>query len=190
MLPVLAELRQQGGAVTDATRFALAVKAFEHTARYDGAIANYLGGITPGGEHAPFPRTLNFQFRRAQTMRYGENPHQHAAFYVEQAPAEASVATARQLQGKELSYNNVADTDAALECVEVILRGTGLRHRQARQSLRRGARRHPAEAYDRAFKTDPTSAFGGIIAFNRPLDAATARRYRRPAVRRGHHRAR
>jgi phosphoribosylaminoimidazolecarboxamide formyltransferase/IMP cyclohydrolase len=98
--PVLAELRQQGGAVTDATRFALAVKTFEHTARYDGAIANYLGGVTPGGEHAPFPHTLNFQFRRAQTMRYGENPHQRAAFYVEQAPAEASVATARQLQAR------------------------------------------------------------------------------------------
>jgi phosphoribosylaminoimidazolecarboxamide formyltransferase/IMP cyclohydrolase len=168
------ELRQHNGAVTDATRFALAVKTFEHTARYDGAIANYLGGVTSGGEHAPFPRTLNFQFHRAQTMRYGENPHQRAAFYVEQAPADASVATARQLQGKELSYNNVADTDAALECVKSFAEGPAcviVKHANP-CGVAIGATL--LEAYDRAFKTDPTSAFGGIIAFNRPLDAVTA----------------
>jgi phosphoribosylaminoimidazolecarboxamide formyltransferase/IMP cyclohydrolase len=173
--PVLAELRQHGGAVTDATRFALAVKTFEHTARYDGAIANYLGGIEPGGGHGPFPRTLNLQFRRAQSMRYGENPHQRAAFYIEQAPAEASVATARQLQGKELSYNNVADTDAALECVKSFAEGPAcviVKHANP-CGVALGAT--VLEAYDRAFKTDPTSAFGGIIAFNRVLDAATAR---------------
>jgi phosphoribosylaminoimidazolecarboxamide formyltransferase/IMP cyclohydrolase len=172
--PVLVELRQHNGAVTDATRFALAVKTFEHTARYDGAIANYLGGVTSGGEHAPFPRTLNFQFHRAQTMRYGENPHQRAAFYVEQAPADASVATARQLQGKELSYNNVADTDAALECVKSFAEGPAcviVKHANP-CGVAIGATL--LEAYDRAFKTDPTSAFGGIIAFNRPLDAVTA----------------
>jgi phosphoribosylaminoimidazolecarboxamide formyltransferase/IMP cyclohydrolase len=171
---VLAELQQHGGAVTDATRFALAVKTFEHTARYDGAIANYLGGITPDGEHVPFPQTLNFQFHRAQTMRYGENPHQRAAFYVEQAPAEASVATARQLQGKELSYNNVADTDAALECVKSFAEAPAcviVKHANP-CGVALGATL--LEAYDRAFKTDPTSAFGGIIAFNGPLDAATA----------------
>jgi phosphoribosylaminoimidazolecarboxamide formyltransferase/IMP cyclohydrolase len=115
------------------------------------------------------------QFRKAQAMRYGENPHQGAAFYVEPKPAEACIATARQLQGKELSYNNVADTDAALECVKGFVTRR-LRDRQTRQSLRRGGRFATIlEAYDRAYKTDPTSAFGGIIAFNRPLDAATAK---------------
>ena len=172
--PVLEEMQQQGGAVSDATRFALAVKTFEHTARYDGAIANYLGGVNPEGGHDPFPHTLNFQFIRAQTMRYGENPHQRAAFYVEHAPADASVATARQLQGKELSYNNVADTDAALECVKSFTEGPAcviVKHANP-CGVALGSTLH--EAYDRAFKTDPTSAFGGIIAFNRPLDAATA----------------
>ena len=170
---VLEELRTSG-AVGPATRFRLAARAFEHTARYDGAIAGYLGARD--GTDAPpaaFPRTLNLQYEKSQEMRYGENPHQRAAFYVERAGTEASVATARQLQGRALSYNNVADTDAALECVKafeepacVIVKhanpcgvavGTGIRH-----------------AYDRAFSTDPTSAFGGIIAFNRPLDAETA----------------
>ena len=113
---VVAELQAEGG-TTLATRFDLAVKAFEHTARYDGAIANYLGCRT-GDEHTRFPRTFSTQFRKAQEMRYGENPHQAAAFYVEHRPGEASIATARQLQGKELSYNNIADTDAALECVK------------------------------------------------------------------------
>jgi phosphoribosylaminoimidazolecarboxamide formyltransferase/IMP cyclohydrolase len=172
---VLKELRRHGGALTDATRFALAVKAFEHTARYDGAIANYLGGTEPGGEHAPFPNTLSVQFRRAQSMRYGENPHQRAAFYVEQVPAEASVATARQLQGKELSYNNVADTDAALECVKSFTEAPAcviVKHANP-CGVALGATL--LEAYDRAFKTDPTSAFGGIIAFNRTLDSVTAR---------------
>jgi len=171
---VLSELRQHNGAVTDVTRFDLAVKTFEHTARYDGAIANYLGGISPGGEHAPFPRTLNLQFQQAQTMRYGENPHQRAAFYVEQGPVDASVATARQLQGKELSYNNVADTDAALECIKSFTEGPAcviVKHANP-CGVALGA--NLLEAYDRAFKTDPTSAFGGIIAFNRSLDAATA----------------
>ena len=117
---VLDEVRA-GGAVAPATRFHLAVKAFEHTARYDGAIASYLGAR--GGTQAQpvmFPRTLNLQYAKSQEMRYGENPHQHAAFYVEcaGAVAEASVATAKQLQGKALSFNNVADTDAALECVK------------------------------------------------------------------------
>ena len=173
--PLLAELREQGGTVSEATRFALAVKAFELTARYDGAIANYLGGVTQTGERAPFPQTLNFQFRRAQTMRYGENPHQRAAFYVEQAPAEASVATARQLQGKELSYNNVADTDAALECVKSFTEGPAcviVKHANP-CGVALGA--SLLEAYERAFKTDPTSAFGGIIAFNRILEGETAK---------------
>jgi len=171
---VIDEMRANGNSVSAATRYTLAVKTFEHTARYDGAIANYLGAISAAGEQADFPRTLNLQFRRQQAMRYGENPHQRAAFYVEHEPREASVATARQLQGKALSYNNVADTDAALECVKSFTEGPAcviVKHANpCGVALGAGL----LEAYDRAFRTDPTSAFGGIIAFNRPLDAATA----------------
>ena len=173
--PVLAELQQHEGQTILATRYALAVKTFEHTARYDGAIANYLGAINPAGEQAAFPNTLNLQYRQVQTMRYGENPHQRAAFFVEHSPREASVATARQLQGKALSYNNVADTDAALECVKSFTEAPAcviVKHANP-CGVALGVDIH--EAYDRAFKTDPTSAFGGIIAFNRPLDEATAR---------------
>ena len=170
---VLDEMRANGGAVTDATRFDLAVKVFEHTARYDGAIASYLG-TRLGSEPATFPRTVNLQFRLAQGMRYGENPHQGAAFYVEGQAREASVATARQLQGKELSFNNIADTDAALECIKqfegapacVIVKHANPCGVAIGASL--------LEAYDRAYRTDPESAFGGIIAFNGELDAATA----------------
>jgi phosphoribosylaminoimidazolecarboxamide formyltransferase/IMP cyclohydrolase len=170
---VLDEMQANGGAVTDRTRFDLAVKVFEHTARYDGAIASYLGARL-GDEPAAFPRTVNLQFRLAQGMRYGENPHQGAAFYVEHAGGEASVATARQLQGKELSFNNIADTDAALECVKqfdeapacVIVKHANPCGVAIGASL--------LEAYDRAYRTDPESAFGGIIAVNGELDAATA----------------
>jgi phosphoribosylaminoimidazolecarboxamide formyltransferase/IMP cyclohydrolase len=115
---VLKELEANDGQLSYSTRFDLAVKAFEHTAGYDGAIANYLGGRTPDNDNADFPRTFNAQYVKVQDMRYGENPHQRAAFYAERNPKEACVATAKQLQGKELSYNNVADTDAALECVK------------------------------------------------------------------------
>jgi len=173
--PVLAELQQNEGQTTIDTRYVLAVKTFEHTARYDGAIANYLGAINPAGEQAAFPNTLNLQYRQVQTMRYGENPHQRAAFFVEHSPREASVATARQIQGKELSYNNVADTDAALECVKSFAEAPAcviVKHANP-CGVALGA--DSLEAYDRAFKTDSTSAFGGIIAFNRPLDEATAR---------------
>ncbi len=166
-----------GGAVDDALRFDLAVKAFEHTARYDGAIANYFGRRvgTEDGEPAEFPRTLNLQFLRSQAMRYGENPHQEAAFFLEHTPAEAGIATARQLQGKALSYNNIADTDAAIECVKqfadaptcVIVKHANPCGVAEGETL--------LSAYDRAFATDPESAFGGIIAFNQALDGDTAR---------------
>ena len=172
---VLSELQANDGVVGDATRYALAVKTFEHTARYDGAIANYLGGIATDGSRQAFPATLNLQYRQVQTMRYGENPHQRAAFFVEHAPAEASVATARQLQGKELSYNNVADTDAALECVKSFSEGPACVIVKHANPCGVALGDDTLAAYNRAFKTDPTSAFGGIIAFNRPLDAATAR---------------
>ena len=170
---VLGELRA-GRAVTPATRFRLAVKAFEHTARYDGAIAGYLGARD--GTDAPpaaFPHTLNLQYAKSQEMRYGENPHQRAAFYVERAGTEASVATAKQLQGKVLSFNNVADTDAALECVKSFEEPACVIVKHANPcGVAIGDRIR--DAYDRAFRTDPTSAFGGIIAFNRALDAETA----------------
>ncbi len=171
---VLHEINANKGDVTDTTRFDLAVKAFEHTARYDGAIANYLG--TRVGETATdFPRTLSLQFKQIQTMRYGENPHQKAAFFVEHQVDEACVATAKQLQGKELSYNNIADTDAALECVKnfdegptcVIVKHANPCGVALGDSL--------LDAYNRAFSTDPESAFGGIIAFNGKLDGETAR---------------
>ena len=170
---VLAEIAAQDGAVSEATRFDLAVKAFEHTAGYDAAIADYLGQLAPGGE-AGFPRTYNLQFVKKQAMRYGENPHQSAAFYVEADASEASVATATQRQGKALSFNNVADTDAAFECVKAFTDTACVIVKHANPcGVAVGST--ALEAYDKAFATDPTSAFGGIIAFNVPLDADTAR---------------
>ena len=171
---VIRELADNKGALSHATRFDLAVRAFEHTAGYDGAIANYLGGRTADNDNVDFPRTFNSQFVKVQDMRYGENPHQRAAFYAERHPREASVATARQLQGKALSYNNVADTDAALECVKPFADPACVIVKHANPcGVAIGA--DIRQAYDLAFATDPTSAFGGIIAFNRELDADTAR---------------
>jgi phosphoribosylaminoimidazolecarboxamide formyltransferase / IMP cyclohydrolase len=172
---VLAEMREQDGAVSEGTRFDLAVKAFEHTARYDGAIANYLGLQVGAGEDSVFPRTLSIQFQRKQAMRYGENPHQKAAFFVERDVREASVATARQLQGKELSYNNIADTDAALECVKQFDEGPACVIVKHANPCGVALADNLLEAYERAFSTDPESAFGGIIAFNGRLDEATAK---------------
>ena len=168
---VAAEIAASGG-VSDAIRFDLAAKVFEHTARYDGAIANYLSVRAETGQS--FPRTLSLQFKRSQSMRYGENPHQQAAFYVEHQVAEAGIATARQIQGKELSYNNIADTDAALECVKQFDEAPAcviVKHANP-CGVAFGA--NLLEAYERAYSTDPESAFGGIIAFNRELDGATA----------------
>ena len=177
---VLTEMATNDGSLTHATRFDLAIAAFEHTAAYDGMIANYFGTMVPsygdnkeGDEESKFPRTFNQQFEKKQDMRYGENSHQAAAFYVESNPEEASVATARQIQGKALSYNNIADTDAALECVKEFDQPACVIVKHANPcGVALGD--NILEAYDRAFKTDPTSAFGGIIAFNRELDAATA----------------
>ncbi|MCK0537342.1 bifunctional phosphoribosylaminoimidazolecarboxamide formyltransferase/IMP cyclohydrolase [Alcanivorax quisquiliarum] len=170
---VLAELAEHGGALSDGFRFDLAIRAFEHTAAYDSAIANHFGRQVGNGNEA-FPRTLNLNFVKAQDMRYGENPHQRSAFYTERAPAEASIATARQLQGKELSYNNIADTDAALECVKQFDEPACVIVKHANPCGVAVAGDILA-AYELAFATDQESAFGGIIAFNRPLDAATAR---------------
>ncbi|MEN8174129.1 MAG: bifunctional phosphoribosylaminoimidazolecarboxamide formyltransferase/IMP cyclohydrolase [Pseudomonadota bacterium] len=170
---VLDEMDANDGAVSEATRFDLAVKTFEHTADYDGAIANWLGKRL-GEEPSEFPRTINLQYHQVQTMRYGENPHQQAAFFVEADVDEASVATAKQIQGKELSYNNIGDTDAALECVKQFDEPACVIVKHANPC---GVAVGPdiTVAYDRAYSTDPESAFGGIIAFNRPLDDHTAR---------------
>ncbi|MEZ8095835.1 bifunctional phosphoribosylaminoimidazolecarboxamide formyltransferase/IMP cyclohydrolase [Photobacterium swingsii] len=177
---VITEMDANESSLTLATRFDLAIAAFEHTASYDGMIANYFGTMVPsygdnkeGDEASKFPRTFNQQFEKKQDMRYGENSHQAAAFYVEANPEEASVSTARQIQGKALSYNNIADTDAALECVkEFDLPACVIVKHANPCGVALGD--NILEAYDRAYKTDPTSAFGGIIAFNRELDAATA----------------
>jgi phosphoribosylaminoimidazolecarboxamide formyltransferase/IMP cyclohydrolase len=170
---VVDELAANGGAVSDATRRHLATKVFEHTARYDGAIANYLGSLDAADVRGDFPRTINLQFQKDSELRYGENPHQRAAFYTEARPAEASVGTATQLHGKALSYNNIADTDAALECVKSFEEPACVIVKHANPcGVALGESIHAA--YDRAYRTDPTSAFGGIIAFNRPLDAETA----------------
>ncbi len=171
---VLDEMAAKGGAVSRETNFGLAVKVYQHTAAYDGAISNWLGRKL-GEENADFPPTLTIQVRKAQGMRYGENPHQKAAFYVERDVREASVSTARQLQGKELSYNNIGDTDAALECVKQFAEGPAcviVKHANP-CGVALGATL--LEAYDRAYKTDPESAFGGIIACNRELDVETAK---------------
>jgi phosphoribosylaminoimidazolecarboxamide formyltransferase/IMP cyclohydrolase len=171
---VIEEMKANGGTVSRESNFRLAVKVYQHTAAYDGAISNWLGKKL-AVEDAGFPPTLTLQFKKAQGMRYGENPHQAAAFYVEKELGEASIATARQLQGKELSYNNIGDTDAALECVKQFTEAPAcviVKHANP-CGVALGA--SLLEAYTRAFATDPESAFGGIIAFNRELDAETAK---------------
>jgi len=177
---IINELNDNNGATKFETRFDLAIAAYEHTAQYDGMIANYFGKMVPDYsdnaeevEDSKFPRTYNLQFSKKLEMRYGENSHQQAAFYVESEVEEASISTATQLQGKALSYNNIADTDAALECVKGFERPACVIVKHANPC---GVAENDTilEAYNRAYKTDPTSAFGGIIAFNRELDADTA----------------
>jgi phosphoribosylaminoimidazolecarboxamide formyltransferase/IMP cyclohydrolase len=170
---VLQEMLDNDNQLSRATRFDLAVKTFEHTARYDAAIANYLGARLEDNV-SDFPRTLSLQFKQAQVMRYGENPHQKAAFFVEHKVGESSVATARQLQGKELSYNNIADTDAALECVKSFDQGPACVIVKHANPCGVAYSSNLLTAYDRAYSTDPESAFGGIIAFNNELDGETA----------------
>jgi phosphoribosylaminoimidazolecarboxamide formyltransferase/IMP cyclohydrolase len=170
---VLAEMAANNGAVSKGTNFRLAVKVYQHTAAYDGAISNWLGcRLGEGADN--FPATLTTQYKKTQEMRYGENPHQAAAFYIEKNVTEASIATARQLQGKELSYNNIADTDAALECVKQFMEGPAcviVKHANP-CGVAIGAT--VLEAYEKAYATDTESAFGGIIAVNCELDGLTA----------------
>jgi phosphoribosylaminoimidazolecarboxamide formyltransferase / IMP cyclohydrolase len=171
--PVIAELKASGGALSYATRFALAKKAFTHTARYDAAISNWLTSLGADKKPATFPERLQLAFDKVDTMRYGENPHQQAAFYREPVAVPGSIANYQQLQGKELSYNNIADSDAAWECVKAFDTTCCVIVKHA-NPCGVAIARTALEAYQKAFKTDPTSAFGGIIAFNCAIDKATA----------------
>ena len=174
---VLQELKAHK-AVSEKTRFALSVAAFNRISQYDGAISNYLSSIAfEKAEGVPqrseYPAQSNSQFIKLQDLRYGENPHQTAAFYSDLQPAPGSLVTAKQLQGKELSYNNIADADAAWECVKSFEAPACVIVKHANPcGVAVGKDAH--EAYAKAFQTDPTSAFGGIIAFNRPVDQAAA----------------
>jgi phosphoribosylaminoimidazolecarboxamide formyltransferase/IMP cyclohydrolase len=168
---VLAEL--QAGGISKKTKFALSVAAFNRIANYDAAISNYLSAINEDGSHAAFSAQSNSNMVKLQDLRYGENPHQSAAFYRDLYPAPGSLVSAKQLQGKELSYNNIADADAAWECVKSFDVPACVIVKHANPcGVAIGA--NSAEAYAKAFQTDPTSAFGGIIAFNTPVDGATA----------------
>ena len=169
---VVAELKTSGK-LSDTTKFALSVAAFNRISQYDGAISDYLSRIQADGSHALFPAQSNGRFVKLQDLRYGENPHQQAAFYRDLYPAPGSLVTAVQLQGKELSYNNIADADAAWECVKSFSEPACVIVKHANPcGVAVGA--DSLEAYSKAFKTDPTSAFGGIIALNRTVDAASA----------------
>ena len=169
---VLAELKADGK-LTDKTRFALSVAAFNRISQYDGAISDYLSSIQPDGSHAQFPAQTNSRFIKLQDLRYGENAHQQAALYRDLYPAAGSLVTAKQLQGKELSYNNIADADAAWECVKSFGEAACVIVKHANPcGVAVGV--DALEAYRKAFKTDPTSAFGGIIALNCPLDERAA----------------
>lgn len=177
---VLSEMEHNGGSLKTETRLNLAIKAFEYIAAYDGIVANYFSSqVTAyhGNAKQPsccFPSTLNLNFIKRQDMRYGENSHQLAAFYIDPQMHKASVATSRQLQGKALSYNNIADTDAALECVRTFTEAACVIVKHTNPCGVATSNTLPL-AYDRAYQTDLTSAYGGIIAFNRSLDADTAK---------------
>lgn len=177
--PLLTELQNNQRLLSLQTRFDLAIKAFEHTAAYDCMIANYFGqqvsvyGDNSGDVAGRFPRTLNLNLIKKQNLRYGENSHQQAAFYTEARQHEACIASAQQVQGKALSYNNIADTDAALECVKTFRNPACVIVKHANPcGVATGS--SPLQAWQRAWQTDPTSAFGGIIALNCELDASCA----------------
>jgi len=170
---VLSELQSTGGGVSQATQFALAVAAFNRISNYDGAISDYLSSFNADGSRSDFPAQSNARFVKLQDLRYGENPHQQAAFYRDLYPAPGSLVTAQQLQGKELSYNNIADADAAWETVKSFSSTACVIVKHANPcGVALGA--DALEAYSKAFKTDPSSAFGGIIAFNTTVDKVAA----------------
>ncbi len=179
--PVLTEMKANNNAVSYKTNLGLAKKVFAHTAQYDGAIANYLSSLGEALDHkarSPYPETLHLAFEKVQEMRYGENPHQSAAFYKDIQPIDGALANYKQLQGKELSYNNITDADSAWECVKSFSNNAGgaaacviIKHANP---CGVAVADNALEAYQKAFKTDPSSAFGGIIAFNVPCDGVAA----------------
>ncbi len=170
---VLAEMQTNGSAVSDATRFDLMKKAFSHTAAYDSMISNYLTAIDVDGTRSAFPAQINFNFAKVQEMRYGENPHQSAAFYRDLSPLPGGIASYAQLQGKELSYNNIGDADAAWELVKTFDQPACVIVKHA-NPCGVAIADTALNAYKLAYATDTISAFGGIIAFNRELDEASA----------------
>ncbi|WP_140909273.1 bifunctional phosphoribosylaminoimidazolecarboxamide formyltransferase/IMP cyclohydrolase [Cognatiluteimonas lumbrici] len=171
---IVAELDASDGALSAKTRFALSVAAFNRVAQYDACISDYLSSLGEDGQRGLFPAQQNSNFVKVMDLRYGENPHQQAAFYRDLWPVPGTLATFTQLQGKELSYNNLADADAAWECVRQFAAPACVIVKHANPCGVAEAA-GVGEAYEAAYATDPTSAFGGIIAFNRPLDGATAR---------------
>jgi len=171
---ILEEMKKTGGEVSEQTNFTLSTKAFQLTARYDAAISNWLGTILPGGGRKDFPDVYTLQFQKAQDLRYGENPHQKAVFYREGVPLTAGIAGGRQLQGKELSYNNIMDSDAAwqMACDFELPTAVIMKHANPCGAATSGG--DILEAYRKALETDPVSAFGGIVAVNRPVDRKAA----------------
>jgi len=170
---IVDEMNAHDGGLSQATRFALSVAAFNRVAQYDACISDYLSSIDAGGKRALFPAQQNSNFVKVMDLRYGENPHQHGAFYRDLWPVPGTLATFTQLQGKELSFNNLADADAAWECVRQFERPACVIVKHANPcGVAEG--KGCLDTYEAAYTTDPTSAFGGIIAFNRTLDAATA----------------
>jgi phosphoribosylaminoimidazolecarboxamide formyltransferase/IMP cyclohydrolase len=168
---VLSEIAANDGALGAATRFALATAAFNRVAQYDACISNYLSAIEPDGAHAAFPAQNNSNFVKVMDLRYGENPHQQGAFYRDLQPLPGTLATFEQLQGKELSYNNLADADAAWECVRQFDAAPACVIVKHANPCGVAQAANLAAAYEAAYATDPTSAFGGIIAFNAAPDA-------------------
>jgi len=170
---ILEEMSERKGKISEATNFVLATRTFQLTARYDAAISNYLGMLTPEGKKQ-FPETYTMQFTKAQDLRYGENPHQKAAFYGEKDISFPAISNARQLQGKELSYNNIMDSDAAWQMASDFELPTAVIMKHSNPCGAATSGDDILEAYKKAMETDPVSAFGGIVAFNRRVDKKTA----------------
>ncbi len=172
---VLAELRERGGELSEETRFRLVCKAFQHTAHYDGAISNYLDSLDGNKQPSPWGRTLNFQFTKIQDLRYGENPQQQAAFYLSGEGSGPSIARAKQVQGKELSFNNILDADAALRTVLEFSETAAVVIKHTNPCGVAVSKKSIADAFRKARASDPVSIFGGVIGFNRPVDEETAK---------------
>jgi phosphoribosylaminoimidazolecarboxamide formyltransferase/IMP cyclohydrolase len=172
---ILKELKDSGGELSAETRFRLVCKAFEHTARYDGVISNYLDSLDESRKPSRWGRTLNFQFKKIQDLRYGENPHQQASFYASGESGVVSVARARQLQGKELSFNNILDADAALGTVLEFSETAAVVMKHTNPCGAALSKKSLADAFRKARASDPVSIFGGVIGFNRPVDEETAK---------------